>query len=361
MIEDKTKLIIVQTVVPDYRSEFFKLIRNRYKNFSLYGGTYYFDKSIVSSGLIEKKTIKNYFLFKRRLLFQTGIWHLLFKNVILVLEMNPRIISNWIFLIFRRLLKKETILWGHAWSKNGKNSNSEKVRTLMKLLSTKIIVYTDKQKDELKQIMPKKTILSAPNSLISKNRMLTEYPDEYLNIIYVGRLTKHKKPFFLVKAFVENLDQYPTNSNLIIVGAGVEQNRIANYIKENKIESRVKLMGHISNYDTLKKLYRNSFFSVSPSLAGLSITQSFSFGVPMIISEDERHGPEIEAVQIGFNALFFETDSFESFHEVLCSAFKNKDFWLQKRKSIVAFCENKYSIEAMSSVFLDLNKKNNNT
>lgn len=355
MLKYNNKLVIVQTVTPDYRAEFFKEIKkNRKENFELYGGSYYFDKSIKSDVTIKKSTLKNYFLLNRKLLFQTGIWHLLFKNVILVLEMNPRIISNWIFLILRKLFNKETILWGHAWSKNGKDSYSEKLRNLMKSLGSKIIVYTNKQRDELKLSMPTKTILAAPNSLISKTKMLTQNPNDSLNLIYVGRLTKHKKPFFLVKAFVNNINQYPKNTNLIIVGAGEESKKIEKFIKEKQINNRVKLLGHISDYEALKKLYSKSFFSISPSLAGLSITQSFSFGVPMIISKDEKHGPEIEAVQIGLNALFFKTDSIDDFNEVLISAFKNKDFWIKKREPIVDFCKNKYSIEAMSKVFIDL-------
>ena len=116
MKECSKKLVVIQTVIPDYRLEFFKEIKqNLRENFELFGGNYYFDKSIISDPKIQKNQVKNYFLVKRKLLFQTGIWHLLFKNVILVLEMNPRIISNWIFLIVRGLLNKETVLWGHAW------------------------------------------------------------------------------------------------------------------------------------------------------------------------------------------------------------------------------------------------------
>ncbi|MEN8834448.1 MAG: glycosyltransferase [Polaribacter sp.] len=355
MKECSKKLVVIQTVIPDYRLEFFKEIKqNLRENFELFGGNYYFDKSIISDPKIQKNQVKNYFLVKRKLLFQTGIWHLLFKNVILVLEMNPRIISNWIFLIVRGLLNKETVLWGHAWSKSGKDSNSEKLRNVMKILSSKIIVYTNRQKEELQLRMPTKTILAAPNSLIRKTKMVTKKPLESLNLIYVGRLTEQKKPLFLVEAFLKKIEEYPKNTNLIVVGAGSETKKITDLIKRNKAENRVKLMGHISDYEELKKMYSNAFFSISPSLAGLSITQSFSFGVPMLISEIEKHGPELEAVQLGLNALFFKTDSIDSFNKTLSLAFKKRDFWLNQRQSIVDFCKNEYSIEAMSKVFVNL-------
>ena len=65
MLKYNNKLVIVQTVTPDYRAEFFKEIKkNRKENFELYGGSYYFDKSIKSDVTIKKSTLKNYFLLK---------------------------------------------------------------------------------------------------------------------------------------------------------------------------------------------------------------------------------------------------------------------------------------------------------
>jgi len=355
MLKKSYKLVIVQTVTPDYRYGLFKEIKKSIKEqFELYGGSSYFDSSIKSDKNINKKNIKNYFFFNRKLLFQTGIWHLLFKDVTIVLEMNPRIISNWIFLIIRKFLNKETVLWGHAWSKSGKKSRPEKLRNLMKHLSSKIIVYSNSQKKELKERMPKKVILAAPNAIISANRMTTLIPEEQLNLIYVGRLTEHKKPFFLVEAFVKKIDEYPKNTKLLIVGDGVEKERIEEYVINNKLENRIELKGHIGDYETLRNLYASSLFSVSPSLAGLSITQSFGFGVPMLISEQEQHGPEIEAVNLNTNALYFESNNIEDFNKVLINAFNNREYWFNQRKDIVNFCKNSYSIEAMAKVFIDL-------
>ena len=43
------------------------------------------------------------------------------------------------------------------------------------------------------------------------------------NIIYVSRLTKNKKPLFLLKAFNAALKDLPEKVNLIIVGEGEEK------------------------------------------------------------------------------------------------------------------------------------------
>lgn len=351
------KLVIIQTTAPDYRAGFYKEIKEKLKDgFELYGGNYYFEKSVKSAVQIEKTKIKNHFLLKRKVLFQTGIWHLLFKNIVLVLEMNPRILSNWIFLIVRKTLRKETVLWGHAWPRKGKESKSDFVRNLMRILANKIIVYTNLQKEELNIKMPNKVIISAPNSLINASKMVTSNLGKEQNLIYVGRLTKQKKSLFLVKSFYKGLDILPENTKLIIVGEGEEKENIESFVKEKKIEERVLIKGHISSYHTLKELYATSFFSVSPGYVGLSITQSFGFGVPMLVSRDENHSPEIEATRPDKNTVFFDTDNTYDFIDKIEDVYRNKEDWINKRKNIVEFCKEKYSIDAMAKVFIDLVK-----
>jgi len=351
------KLVIIQTVIPDYRKYFFSAIETALNNsFDLYGGDFYFESSIKSDSKISKISITNHFYFNRKLLFQTGIWHLLFKDVILVMEMNPRILSNWIFLVIRKIINRKTVLWGHAWPRNGAHSKSDLLRNFMRLLANKIIVYTNQQQLELKNKMPKKEILAAPNAVVSASMMAFSKLSDQFNLIYVGRLTERKKPYFLVKAFASEVDKYPSNTKLIIVGEGEEKDKIKKYIVENKLSNSIVLLGHISNHEKLKELYFNSFFCISPGYVGLSITQSFGFGVPMLVSKDENHSPEIEALKIEENGLFFKTDSESDFNTILLKAFEKRDFWIQKRMQILSSCQQNYSTEAMAKVFVDLVK-----
>lgn len=351
------KLVIIQTVTPDYRTSFFSVLRNELTDarFELYRGKEYFEKSIKTDKRIEAKEIKNIFLLKRKLLFQIGIWHLLFKDVVLVLEMNPRIISNWIFLFLRRITGRKTVLWGHAWPRKGKNSKTDGVRNIMRHLASSIIVYTNQQRRELSSYMPNKTIYAAPNALIYKRDMNAyENSETPRNLIYVGRLSRNKKPLFLVKAFKESLDVIPENVCLVLVGDGEERDEISYYVKKHKLDNRVLLKGHINNHQILKSLYIGSIFSVSPGYVGLSITQSFGFGVPMLISKEEPHSPEIEAAADGQNALFYDTDSIISFRESVQKIYNHPKSWIDKRSEIALYCKENYSVETMAATFIDL-------
>ncbi|WP_439131148.1 glycosyltransferase [Polaribacter sp.] len=350
------KLIMIHTVTPDYRAVFYKGIQDSLKDrFKLYSGELYFEPTIVSDKKIEKERVKNIFLFHRKFLFQKGIWHLLFKNDVIVLELNPRIISNWIFLLVRYFLNKETYSWGHAWGRKGINNKTDFLRNFMRNLSDGVIVYTSKQKSELQDKMPQKKVFAAPNSLFSCSKMvLSEDSNIRKNIISVCRLIPSKKIVFLVESFIRGIEKLPKETNLIIVGDGDEKEKIKKIINNHNVGNRIKLLGHISDYNQLKELYSKAYFSVSSGYVGLSVTQSFGFGVPMLISKEENHSPEIEAAIAGKNAVFFKTDCGDDFIKKTIQVFAEKDYWNKERKNIVEFCKKNYSSEAMAKVFIEL-------
>ncbi len=349
------KLVIIQTASPDYRKPFFQLLKKKLKDrFQLYTGNEYFETSVKTDKNIDFFPVKNHFLLGRQLLFQTGMWKEIFKDNIIVLEMNPRNLSNWIILILRKIFNKKTILWGHAWPRKGKNSKSDRLRNLMRVLGSKIIVYTKQQRAELKQKMPKKEILAAPNALFTREQMQVTLSDNIKDIIYVGRLTKDKKVFFLLQAFHLSIPDIPQEANLLIVGAGEEEKKLKEYVEKNHLQNRVFFYGHISDYQKLKNLYSQSVFSVSPGYIGLSVTQSFGFGVPILVSKNENHSPEIEAVIENENALFFETDDALDFKHKLKNIYQNPDYWINKRQKIADFCKKEYSVESMAQVFINL-------
>jgi glycosyltransferase involved in cell wall biosynthesis len=354
------KLIIIQTVSPSYRSKFFTYLSNVLKDkFELYSGDSYFESSVKSDLSFRTRfKITNFFIFNRKLLIQLGICKVIFSGNLIVIELNPRIISNWIILLVRKVLNRKTILWGHAWPREGMNSNSDKLRNYMRSLGDEIIVYTKTQQVELQKKMPNKSILAASNSLYLTNEMSTNKSDNVAqNIIYVGRLTESKKGFFLLKTFHRILDELPKEVKLLIIGEGPEKLMMDNFIHKHNLNTRVSMFGHVDDYETLKQLYSSSLLSVSPGYVGLSITQSFGFGVPMLVSKDENHSPEVEAVQENMNAVFFKTDDMKSIDEQILNFYKNKNYWLNQRDSIVERCKKQYSIEAMSNTFIEVFNK----
>ena len=350
------KLVLLQTVAPDYRKKLFDTLENNLVHeFKMYAGTYYFEESVkTDSSITYLHKVNNIYFLNRRFLFQIGMWKESLRTENLVMELNPRILSNWILLLLRKFLRKKTILWGHAWPRNGKDSKSDQVRQWMRQLADVIVTYTKTQAEELQEKMPKKKIVYAPNSLYYSSEMLVSQNTEVSNIIYVGRLTKKKKPKLLIEAYAKIINKLPKNANLVIVGDGEETSTLYNYVQELGLEDRIKLLGHVGNYEKLEKLYSEALVSVSPGYVGLSITQSFGFGVPMLISKTENHSPELEAAIIDSNSLFFKTNDVNSLSREILSFYENKEVWINKRNKICKVCKASYSIESMAKPFLDI-------
>lgn len=353
--------LIIQTAVPSYRLNFYKKITSEITNINIISGEEYYTSTVKS----DKRTpnviwVKNLFFWRRKLLLQKLPWIKVFNSKSVIIEFNLRNFSFYIVFFIRLLFGKKTYLWGHAWSKNGKKSNSEYLRFFFKKMSSGYIAYTMAQKRELEDQLPNKKVYAACNSIYFKNEMRTviKKSNKISDFIYVGRLVKDKKILLLVKAFHQASDRLSPETKLIIVGDGDQVFEINKYIVTNNLSHKIILKGSISDYKTLQKLYSNSIASVSPGYVGLSITQSLGFGVPMLISKTETHSPEIEAANIGFNALYFETDNITDLTNNLLLLYKDKDDWISRRNLISKNCRNNYSVEKMAQPFLNIFSKN---
>ena len=361
-----SKLVILQTVVPDYRVGFFSFLKQKLgDSLAVFSGQRYFEPSVGSSQALNflRKT-KNHFFLGRRILFQSGMWNKALSADVLVMELNPRIVSNWILLLLRLPSSKRTVLWGHAWSRSGPDSKSEILRGAMRNLADEIIVYTDSERQGLERKMKDKRIHAAPNAIYAGSEMqpVMESSEAISKVICVGRMTKKKKPMLLLRSFLSALDRLPPDAGLIFVGEGEQRNDLERYFKKRASGAsasdtrpeRVRFLGHISDYGDLKGLYASSLVSVSPGYAGLSLIQSLGFGVPVLVSNNEKHSPEIEAVEEGLNAVFFDTDDSRDLSSKIVDIFENKALWIRKREEISDRCRSSYSLESMAQPFLNL-------
>jgi glycosyltransferase involved in cell wall biosynthesis len=351
-LEESMKFVLLQTAIGDYRQKVLELLVDEFgTKFHVFAGSEHFDSSTktrVSLGP-HLTFVSNHFLPGRRLLLQTGMWRPVLEADVAILELNPRILSVWLLLVLRRILGKESVLWGHAWPRGGRHKRSDRVRNLLRRLGDTIVVYTETQARELRERMPGKRIIAAPNALYSRSSMGAD-PDarKATDFIYVGRLVSSKKPMLLLDAFALAVDDLPADCDLVFVGDGPLRRDLEARSRELGLESRVEFKGHVSDLEKLHELYSTSLASVSPGYVGLSITQSFAFGVPMIIARDEPHAPEIEAAVEGVNSRMFDSDSPSSLAGALRVFTENKDSWIERRTSIASDCAKRYSAELMA-------------
>ena len=357
MIKAKADLVIAlqQPIVPDYRMGLFLLLRKKWGNdFQVYAGDEDFGGSPASA--IEAWDhfvhIDNRYLVGGRFLWQWGCFRKLLAADVTILNGNMRMLSNTAVLLLRRLLGRRTILWGHA---KGQNGFASALRVLYLRLCNGFIAYSESQAQALRERYPFLSTWVAANACVHAEDCVPGRAeiDEVDSILYVGRLVKAKKVRLLLEGFIQakQTERLPESIRLVFVGDGAERALLESMVDAAGLTKWVEFAGHIGDVAELREYYRRAICSVSPGYVGLSATQSFSFGVPMLVARDEFHSPEIEACQEGFNAEFFESDNVNALASALEEMNQDKVIWLESRKNIADWTKSKYSFQAMADSF----------
>lgn len=353
--DERRRIVLVQTIVPDYRARFFTELGSRLgPQLTLVAGREDWDPSVRPTGEIAHQDVRNVFLARRRLLWQVGAVMPVLRADVAVLSLNPRIVSNWVGLIGRRLARRRTVVWGHAWPRRGRSSRTDRLRSVMRRLAHAVIVYTQTEADELKATSPRIDVVPAPNALYGRSELGPAYPPEgrATDIVCVGRLTESKRPMLLLRAFEEAVEALPSDVRLVFVGDGPLRATLESRVERSGLGERVVFTGHLSGLCELRTVYSTAIASVAPGEAGLSLTQSLGFGVPMILSWLSGHGPEIEAAEDGVNVISFRAGSWQSLAAAIVETVAARDSWLSRRESIAASARERYSVESMADAFV---------
>jgi glycosyltransferase involved in cell wall biosynthesis len=340
---------LVQTTVPAYRQGAVAALAARFgSGFAVLAGSEYFDPTIqLDANHRSLQLVSNRFLARRRLLWQQGVSRRAIAADVAIIELNPRIVSSWLILVVRRLLRRPTVLWGHAWPREGRRSRSDRFRQAMRRLGSAIVVYTETQARELSARMPGAVVRAAPNALYSRRAAgAATAPGQPRDVLFVGRLVKPKKPELLLDAFLAALPDLPEDLRLVFVGGGPLNAQLA-ATAGSLANGRIVFTGPKHAFEDLRALYSTALVSACPGYAGLSLIQSLWFGVPLIVAHGEPHSPEIEAATEGENAVFFQSDSVDSLHAALTSVAGARHAWRERRTAIAEECAGRYSLESM--------------
>ncbi|MCI8965696.1 MAG: glycosyltransferase family 4 protein [Clostridia bacterium] len=143
----------------------------------------------------------------------------------------------------------------------------------------KIITPTSFYKNKLIQDgIDEKRIVDIHNFINTEDYQVELEDDEYA--LYLGRLSKEKGILNLIQA-IKNIE----NGILYIAGDGPEKENIEKFIKDNKLEGRIKLLGFL-NKEQVTDTIRKSKFVVVPSIwyenCPYSILETLTIGKPVI-------------------------------------------------------------------------------
>jgi glycosyltransferase involved in cell wall biosynthesis len=147
----------------------------------------------------------------------------------------------------------------------------------------------------------------APNSLYFRSDIAVSNQKNRREILYVGRLEPAKKLPLLIHGFAQS-GLHHQGYRLSIVGHGSQLEELRALARDLSLQDACDFVGRVYDTESIKQIYGRSVCSVSPGYAGLSLTQSVGFGVPVLVADDEPHSPEIELDRTGA-VSYFTSDS----------------------------------------------------
>lgn len=347
------RALLVQTAMDDYRQAFVdEILASTEPTVEILVGESHFKETVRTRLQPHPRlqAVTNVYLFRRRLAWQRGVQRSALRADVTVLELNPRILSNWPVLLLRRLLNRRTLLWGHGWSRSGPGSRTEVFRAAMRRFAGTTLVYTRTDAEELRARYPQLNVRPMINAMASAEQMGFTRPVGN-GVVYSGRLVAEKKPELLIRGFAEVLGDLPPDSELLIAGDGPMRSNLEQLSDELGLRGRVTFLGRCVGQD-LRETYTRARVAVSPGYAGLSLIQSLGFGRPMLIADQEPHAPEIEAAIPEVNCRYFEANSPRSLGQGLVGFFREAERWGEAGSSIAESCQRNYSVEQMVDQFL---------
>ena len=357
------KVVILYKSFPQYRLEFFNLLREDLKKHQIelvlvYGDYEYGGRgdNVSTDWAISRKNVNIPFL-KGSLLWQPVTKEIRNADLVIV-EQASRLLINF-YLIGRRFLRRRRFaFWGHGMDLKASHKNI--LNVFKKLYSTRTdwwFAYTDGVKKRIESFgFPSEKISVAYNAIDTKSlqRIFQQItPEEKAAarekygiaagdkvLIYCGALYKEKRLDLMIEA-CDQLAARGYRFKLLVVGGGKDEQFV-----RDAATTRPWLVMAGPLFQKLKALA----FSVSdifllPGAIGLAVLDSFTFECPIITTHNKLHGPEFEYIENGINGLI-TGESLEEYVNAVISLIDNPEK-LQQLKRHCAISAQQYTVENM--------------
>jgi len=172
------------------------------------------------------------------------------------------------------------------------------------------------------------------------------------SVLVVGSFNVRKQNDVTLAAFVRVAQRLPTSVRLVFVGAGHEHARIQALAEASEFKDRIEFHRASHNEEALREYYDHAICSVSFGQAGLSVLQSFAYGVPFVTRRDAISGGEIENIEDGVNGCLCEANQ-ASLESVLTRLLCNPNYAAELGRNALSHYINKASVHHMVGGFVD--------
>ena len=155
----------------------------------------------------------------------------------------------------------------------------------------------------------------------SKVKINYDFFNEGLKIINIGRLTDQKDQITLLRSI--NLLKYKVKIKLLIIGSGVEQKNLMNYIKNNNLSSYVRIKKFLDN--PYPYILKSDLFILSSKYEGLpNVLLEAAVLKKFIISTNCPTGPK-EILLNGRGGYLFNNGDYKKLSKLILVFLKKRN------------------------------------
>lgn len=225
------------------------------------------------------------------------------------------------------------------------------VRLLVSRVADSNIFYSaGAANDFLKNGTPEEKIVVARNTFFVEKPGRNEDTTRDC-VLFVGTFNHRKQNDVLVLAFSKAVRCMEDKVRLVFVGDGVEKEKIMALAKGQECCDRIEFYPGETDQEVLRSYYDRAICSVSFGQAGLSVLQSFGYGVPFVTRRDAISGGEIENIVEGFNGVLCDSNQ-SSLESVLTNLCADQVYSGELGRNALSYYENKASVEVMLAGFI---------
>ena len=351
------KVGLQQRVLPAYRVPFFQRLGAACTGgLSLYAGEPRNEEAILVARRVEGVEFasgRNVHLLSGSfyLCLQPGVigWLSHWDPDVLVLEANPRYLSNYAAARWMHRRGRPVIGWGLGAStgRGWKHALTGWWRGPFLSMFDAILAYSSAGAEQYRTLgFPAERVFIAFNAVSPPPpaEPRARWEEEHgRHVLFVGRLQARKRVDLLIRACA----QVNRDVHLWVVGDGPERNSLESLARQ--VYAKARFLG-VQSGPSLRELYLQADLFVLPGTGGLAVQEAMAHGLPVIVAEGD--GTQRDLVQSS-NGWLVAPDDLPALAEALSEALADMPRLRPMGEASHRLVVERFNIDAMAGSFID--------
>jgi glycosyltransferase involved in cell wall biosynthesis len=289
------------------------------------------------------------------------------RGDVLILNGNPRILSNYPLWFFAKLRGVPVIWWGHGWSA-GSHGRRSGFRRLIMRFADAVLLYTDREREDYLALGFAQGQIFALNNGLDVGHIdgvCAQYSPARIEAfrsangleafrywcVFLGRLSEKSG----INLLIESLPAIRNDVGLIILGDGPCATDARARAMTLGVAQRVVWAGAQFDEKAVAPWMLCASAFVYPGAVGLSLIHGLAYGLPAVVHDDAKNQmPEFAAFEDGVNGLSFERGSAASLSLTIDRLFESDVRREAMAKSAGAQVHRTFNVPDMTRRFMEV-------